>query len=176
MIAKIKQYLRERSFKFKQDRYTELLKEFDHPHVGLEHYPEMLVGFWQQFDVGTLKNISQRDWMYITMTIRHNNIAELIYAVQDFTNMIAQDDYRNIELASKERFNVAKMIDLDEYLSGLNGEILNPVQAIQALKDNICRHGEIIETVQSKAYARFLHRFYQDLLALSHVLIKNIKA
>lgn len=176
MIAKICQYFRERSLGYKQKRYMELLKEFDHPNVGLEHYPAMLTGFWSQFDVSTLKGISQRDWMYIRLSVRHANIAELIYAVQDFTNAIAQDDYRNIELASKERFTTTEFLDLDTYLSGLNGEILNPIQALQSLKDNLTRHGEIIATVQSKAYARFLHRFYQDILALTTVLVKNIKA
>lgn len=175
MWAKLYDYFNKHGVEYKKKRYQELIAEFDHPNVTLEHLPVMLVEFWKKFDLNTLKGISARDWMYITLTVRHSTIAELIYAVQDFTNAIAQDEYGTIELAAKERFLTPQQLDMDTYLSGLNGEILEPQAALKALKDNIARHGEIIETVDSLAYRRFLHRFYKDLQALTVVLVENIK-
>lgn len=175
MWAKLYNYFSKYGVEYKKKRYKELLAEFDHPNVTLNEVPVMLVEFWKKFDLSTLKNISERDWMYIMMTVRHNSIAELIYAVQDFTNAVAQDDYVFIERASQERFMTPNSLDLDTYLSGLNGEILKPLEALQALKDNILRHGEIIETIETTAYRRFLHRFYKDIQALTTVLVENIK-
>lgn len=176
MWSKLHAYFKEKQNKYRKERYLELLAEIDHPSVGIEHLPIMLVTFWKQFDVTLLKTISDRDWMYITLVVRHNNIAELIYAVQDFTNAIAQDNYGIIELASKERFKTAINTDLDAYLSGLNGEIIDPMEAFKALKANIIRHGDIIETIRSTAHIRFLHRFYKDIHELTLTLVNNIKA
>lgn len=176
MWAKFKQYLDQRKLEFKKQKYLELLEEFDHPHVTLEHMPLMLVSFWNQFDISTLKNILPAEWMYIDLKCRHNNIAELIFALQDFTNAIAQDDYTVIEHASKERFVTSHEMDLDTYITGVNGEILKPLEAFKALQDNVKRHGEIIDTVTVLAYRRLLHRFYQDLHALTVTLVNNIKA
>lgn len=176
MWAKFKQYLEQRKVEFKKKKYLELLSEFDHPHVTLEHVPLMLVSFWKQFDVKTLSTILPAEWMYIQFNCRHESIAELLFAIQDFTNAIAQDDYGVIEHASKERFINARPIDLDTYIVGLNGEILKPLDAIKALQDNISRHGEIIDTVTVLAYRRLLHRFYQDLHALTVCLVNSIKA
>lgn len=175
MWAKLTNYLKSRSTEYKKKRYLELLAEFDHPNVTLEHLPLMLVAFWQQFDLDTIKSISARDWMYIDVTVRHQNIAELIYAVQDFTNAIAQDDYIVIDLAAKERFITQIRLDLDTYMAGLNGEVVNPLQALNALRDNILRHGEVIENIDILSYRRLLHRFYKDLLTITTVLVKNIK-
>lgn len=175
MWAKIKQYLDKRAVRFKKQNYLELLKEFDHPHVTLEHIPLMLTSFWNQFDVRTLSTILPAEWMYIQFNCRHDNIAALIFAVQDFTNAIAQDDYGVIEHAAKEQFIVSNTVDLDSYIVGLNGEILKPLDALKVLQENIKRHGEIIDTVTVLAYRRLLHRFYQDLHALTVCLVKNIK-
>ncbi|ARV76876.1 hypothetical protein PHABIO_245 [Pseudomonas phage Phabio] len=175
MWAKLQRYFERKTNGFKKKQYLNLLSELEHPHVTLEHLPLMLVSFWNQFDIKTLDSISAQEWMYITTTLNHNNIAELIYATQDFTNAIAQDDYGVIELAAQERFKVATYLDMDTYLSGLNGEVIDAMYAFKSLKDNIHRHGEIIENVEQLAYRRFLHRYYKDLQTLTILLVNNIK-
>lgn len=175
MWAKLCGYFNSKSNEYKKKRYLELLSELEHPHVTLEHLPVMLTSFWTQFDVRTLDSISAQDWMYISTELNHENIAVLIYAIQDFTNAIAQDDYRVIEKAAMEQFKTPKRLDMDSYLSGLRGEVLKPREALQALKDNLVRHGEIIENIQQLAYRRLLNRFYRDVQTLTILLVNNIK-
>lgn len=175
MWAKLIGYFERGTNSYKKKRYLEQLSEFEHPNVTLEHLPTMLVEFWRTFDINTMKQVSPREWMYITLTLKHSNVAELIYAVQDITNAIAQDAYGVIQGIAKERFITAERIDLDGYWSGTNGEILDPIEMLQNIKDNIHRHGEIIENIENKAYARFLFRFYKDVLTLTECLVNNIK-
>lgn len=175
MWAKLRNYGAKRLIQFKKEQYLKQLSEFDHPLVTIEHVPVMLVAFWKGFDPTLLSTITAREWMYITTVVRHSNIAELIYAVQDFTNAVAQDDYGTIELAAKERFRIASVIDMDTYIVGINGEAIDPIEAITALKNNLSRHGDIIDTVPGLAYRRFLNSFYNDILSLTVTLVNNIK-
>lgn len=168
-------YLQSKGVDYKKQRYLEQLDELDLDAVAIDNLPTLLITFWKNFDVKLLQTIPARDYMYIQMTLNHDNISELIFALQDFTNAIAQNDYSVIELAARERFKQKRTTDLDAYMSGLNGEVLDGKDVFAQLKANICRHGEILDTVEEKAYRRYLYRFYNDLNVLTHTLVNNIK-
>lgn len=155
--------------------YTKLLEQFDLPSTTMVTLPQMIVEFWNRLEPKHFLNgPSVRDMMYIDIESRHENIGELVRLLTAVTAALVQDDEATVMEIAKDQFASKRTVTLDDYFGGIGIGSLPFTEGVTVIKQAILNHGRNIETLSSTFHSRVLNRMYNDILAVTRVIVNNM--
>lgn len=175
MIDKFKRMLERWLNTTPKQTYTKLLEQFDQPNVGMVELPLMLHEFWVRVDPKHFQHGPNiREMMYINIDCNHDNIPQLKFLVNMVTNaLIHEDDKAILDLAT-DQFIIKKQKTLDDYFLNQRGETITFTAGVAEIKRIMAYHYRYLETAPSQHHCRVFNKMYNDILAVTRLIITNM--
>lgn len=174
-MALIRRWLSKFGILSKEERYLELIKQFEDSLLRPEEVPQMLAELWRRIDINLFSVLTTRDLMSVRMFIRHDNIRMLLLTLSDITSMASNESMSLTENVARTEFMKFRKINVDEYFSDANGYSVNIFDSVKNLKEQIIYHSDVMELLNTSYYSRSFSRIYHDIIIVTKTLLKCIE-
>lgn len=139
----------------------------------LEDTYNLILEFWQDFEVSNLTNLSVRNLIGIKLELKHKNIVSLMNNLEMINNLIQVKDYSELARVGNLIHNANYHVTLNGYFTDNEGYSKNVKDSLNQMKRILNHQKELLSEVDNLNRLWPVSQVYLDLLQLTTYLLTH---